>query len=155
MRQCGAAVRSACDTVTPLRSVSMLQTCCSSFTQHWRSAALSVQKRIQTDEHDTQTEKCMHISITHTPTHTHRQAHTGTACRHASGPPACPRSHIQTQARARTHAREPRTPTPARDRSATAARPRRRLHPSLPRQLAFTITSHLLPLPWRTKKKLV
>jgi hypothetical protein len=138
MRQCGAAVRSACDTVTPLRSVSMLQTCCSSFTQHWRSAALSVQKRIQTDEHDTQTETFMHISITHTPTHTHRHAHTGTACRHASGPPASPRSHIQTQARARTHAREPRTPTPARDRSATAALPRRRLHPSLPLHLAGT-----------------
>ena len=103
MRQCGAAVRSACDTVTPLRSVSMLQTCCSSFTQHWRSAALSVQKRIQTDEHDTQTEKCMHISITHTPTHTQARTH-----RHglqARIGPTCKSSLTHTDTGTRTHSR--------------------------------------------------
>ena len=97
MRQCGAAVRSACDTVTPLRSVSMLQTCCSSFTQHWRSAALSVQKRIQTDEHGTQTEKCMHISITHTPTHTHTGTHT------QARPAGTHRAHLQVLAHTYRH----------------------------------------------------
>ena len=97
MRQCGAAVRSACDTVTPLRSVSMLQTCCSSFTQHWRSAALSVQKRIQTDEHDTQTETFMHISITHTPTHTHTGTHT------QARPAGTHRAHLQVLAHTYRH----------------------------------------------------
>ena len=37
---------------------------------------------------------------------------------------------------ARINARDPRTPTPARGRCATTGRPRRRLHPALPLQVA-------------------
>ena len=54
---------------------------------------------IQTDEHDTHTDKCMHISITHTHTYTHIHIHTYTIThrhRHASDPPATPRSHTHT-----------------------------------------------------------
>ena len=87
----------------------------------------------QTNTTRTQTNACTeasHIPLhTHTGTHTQAQPRIGPTCN------ASP-SHTQTQARARTHAREPRTPTPARGRPATAGRPRRRLHPALPRQLA-------------------
>ena len=126
-----------------------LYTCCSSFTPHWRRAALSVPKHIQTDQHDTHTGKCMHISITHTHTQTHTQAQAQAQARIGH---TCNASLTQTQARTRTHAREPRTRTPARGRSATAACPRRRLHPALPRQLAGTAALHHPPSPnfyWR------
>ena len=87
----------------------------------------------QTNTTRTQTNACTEASHipppTHTSTHTQAQPRIGPTCN------ASP-SHTQTQARARTHAREPRTPTPARGRPATAGRPRRRLHPALPRQLA-------------------
>ena len=89
----------------------------------------------QTNTTRTQTNACTEASHiprhrqTDTGTHTQAQPRIGPTCN------ASP-SHTQTQARARTHAREPRTPTPARGRPATAGRPRRRLHPALPRQLA-------------------